>query len=83
LVLVFFKKTEILPVLSEILALGYDTAKPGELNGAQVEALKMNILSNVEKALWKDALKLIEMAEKDSNIRVNTKAKQVLKILKN
>jgi len=82
--LVAFRDNAALPVLEEILTLKYDVAKAGELSGAQVEGLKMNVLENIEKANWKAALKLVEKTEAfDDNVRVNTKAKQVLKILKN
>jgi HEAT repeat protein len=73
-----------LPVLQEIFALRYDVASPDQLNGAQVEALKVNALENIEKSKWNGLSNLVEEVEKnDSNIRVRTKAKQVLKILKN
>ncbi len=63
--------------------MGYTSQQAGEFNGAQVEGLKMNILQNIEKSKWLEALELAQLAERDTNIRVNTKAKQVLNILKN
>ena len=84
IVLISRKKEEALPVIEEILNLRYDIAKAGELNGAQVEGLKMNVLENIEKSNWNAALKIVEKVEADdSNIKVSTKAKQVLKVLKN
>lgn len=70
--------------LEEILNLRYDVAKEGELNGAQVEALKVNVLENIEKSKWNDLSKLVQKVEQDdTNIKVTTKAKQVLNLLKN
>lgn len=83
-VLIYYKKNEALPVLEEILNLSYDMAQAGEFNGAQVEGLKMNVLENIEKSSWNGAARLVEKVEaSDTNVRVQTKAKQVLKILKN
>lgn len=84
IVLTKFQSATSIPVLEEIVNLTYDVSKAGELNGAQVEALKMNVLENIEKSGWKALTKLVEKVEQeDPNVRVNTKAKQVLKILKN
>ncbi len=84
IVLIGSQNAEALPVLEEILNSRYDVAQAGELNGAQVEALKMSVLENVEKSKWNGMLPLIEKLEKDdSNVRVTTKAKQVLNLLKN
>lgn len=83
-VLIYYKKTEALPVLEEIAALKYDSKSPEDLNGAQVEGLKTNLLENIEKSEWKDLWPLVsKMESSDGNIRVQTKAKQVLKLLKN
>ena len=84
IVLISKKRTESIPVLQEIMNLRYDVAQPGELNGAQVEGLKMNVLENIEKSKWNALFKLVEKVEADdTNIKVTTKAKQVLKVLKN
>jgi HEAT repeat protein len=84
IVLIQRKKLEAIPVLEEIFALRYDVAESGQLNGAQVEALKINVLENIEKSKWNALYNLIKKVEQDdSNVKVNTKAKQVLKILKN
>jgi len=84
IVLIQSKNGEAIPVLEEICALRYDVAEAGQLNGAQVEALKMNVLENVEKSKWNSVYNLVLKLDKDdSNVKVNTKAKQVLKLLKN
>lgn len=84
IVLTNYKNKVAIPVLEEILNLRYDVAKEGELNGAQVEALKVNLLENVEKSKWNDLSNLVQKVEQDdTNIRVTTKAKQALKVLKN
>jgi HEAT repeat protein len=84
IVLTQLSNPQAIPVLEELFALRYDLVSPGELNGAQVEALKMNALENIEKSQGGALLNLVQEVEKnDSNIRVRTKAKQVLKILKN
>lgn len=84
IVLIQYQNANALPVLEEIFQLTYDVAAAGELNGAQVEALKMNALENIEKSQWNAARNLVEKVEsQDSNVRVATKAKQALKVLKN
>lgn len=84
MVLIYYKKNEAIPVLEEIMNLRYDVAKAGELNGQQVESLKVNVLENIEKAKWTGLTKLVEKTEsEDTNVRVTTKAKQALKLLKN
>lgn len=83
-VLIQNKNREAIPMLEEILNLRYDVAQAGELNGAQVEALKMNILENLEKSKWNELSNVVQKVEQDdTNVRVTTKAKQVLKVLKN
>ncbi len=84
IVLTGTKNPQAIPVLEEIFNLRYDVAQAGELNGAQVEALKMNALENLEKSKWNELSNLVQKVEQDdSNVRVTTKAKQVLKVLKN
>ena len=83
-VLIQNKNREAIPMLEEILNLRYDVAKAGELNGAQVESLKVNVLENLEKSKWNDLSDVVQKVEQDdTNVRVTTKAKQVLKVLKN
>ena len=84
IVLIKYKNIEALPLLEEILNLRYDVVQAGELNGAQVESLKMNVLENLEKSNWNQLANLVQKVEEDDpNVKVTTKAKQVLKILKN
>jgi HEAT repeat protein len=84
LVLVKYKDTSAISVINEIFALGYDSAKSGLLNGAQVEGLKVSLLENIQKASWTEMLdKVAEVEKSDPNVRVTTKAKLALKILKN
>ena len=84
IVLIQRKNLEAAPVLEEILALRYDVAESGQLNGVQVEALKINVLENIEKSKWDALYNLVKKVEQDDpNVKVNTKAKQVLKVLKN
>jgi HEAT repeat protein len=83
-VLIKYKNPNSIPVLEEIMNLRYDSKDPAAFNGAQVEGLKMNVLENAEKSAWTELTNLIQKAEStDTNIRVTTKAKQVLKVLKN
>jgi hypothetical protein len=83
IILIQFKNQMALPILEEVLGLRYDVAQAGQLNGAQVEALKVNLLENVEKSKWNEMANLVQKVEQDdTNIKVTTKAKQVLKVLK-
>lgn len=84
IVLISKKRAEAIPVLQEILNLSYEVAQAGQINGAQAEGLKMNVLENIEKSKWNALVELVEKTEaNDTNIKVSTKAKQVLKVLKN
>jgi HEAT repeat protein len=83
-VLIYYKRNEVLPTLNEIFSLSYTSKDPQDLTGAQAEGLKMNVLENIEKSKWNEVIGLVEKIEaSDSNVRVSTKAKQVLKVLKN
>lgn len=84
IVLIKSKNKIAVPVLEEIMGLRYDIAQAGKLNGAQVEALKVNVLENLEKSKWNELIPLIQKVEQDdTNVKVTTKAKQVLNLLKN
>lgn len=84
IVLIKTKNAEAKPVLEEIMGLRYDIAEAGKLNGAQVEALKVNVLENLEKSDWNEMANLVQKVEQDdTNVKVTTKAKQVLNLLKN
>jgi HEAT repeat protein len=83
-VLIGFKNPAAIETVNEISALGYDNRTPGELNGAQIEGIKTNLLENIEKSKWNDLVGIVEKMEAtDGNVRVQTKAKLVLKVLKN
>ena len=83
-VLIHYKRNEALPVIEEISNLKYDNVMAGELNGAQVESLKVNLLENIEKSKWNELTGLVEKLESnDTNVRVQTKAREVLNLLKN
>jgi hypothetical protein len=83
-VLVNYKRAEAKPVLEEIMNLRYDVALAGELNGAQVEGLKINVLTILENSNWKELQSWVaQIAENDTNVKVATKAKQVANMLKN
>lgn len=83
-VLIQFKDSAAISILGEILNLKYDVVQAGELNGVQVEGLKVNVLENLEKSKWNEMSHLVQNVEQnDTNVRVATKAKQALKILKN
>jgi HEAT repeat protein len=81
--MVYFAPSESASILKEILDLPYDKFGPGELNGAQAEVLKLNLLTHVEKSNAVQFKSMLdEVVQKDSNIQVSTKAKQVLNLLK-
>jgi len=83
-VLIHYKNKEALPAIEEISNLKYDSVATGELNGAQVESLKINLLENIEKSKWNELVGLVEKLKTvDTNVRVRTKATQVLNLLKN
>ncbi len=87
--LINYRKVEIERVLKEIMALDYNWKKsPGEkglgLNGVQVEALKMNVLIALQKNKWAQFNELLnDVAQNDKNVKIATKAKEVLNLLKN
>jgi HEAT repeat protein len=83
-VLIKYKNSAAIPFLEEIFGLRYDISEAGKLNGAQVEALKVNILENIEKYRWKEMFQRVQKVEQnDTNVKVSTKAKQALNLLKN
>lgn len=83
-VLIYYKKNEAQQILGEIMNLPYTSTKPEDLTGLQAESLKFNVLENIEKSKWNELVALVEKVESnDSNIRIRTKAKQVLNELKN
>lgn len=83
-VLIKYKNIAAKPTLEEIMGLRYDSKEPTAFNGAQIEGLKLNVLDNIEKSKWNELINLVQNAEStDTNVRVSTKAKLVLKVLKN
>lgn len=80
--LIYYKDPSILDNLKKILSLS-DQNPPENLNGAQVEALKLNVLNAIEKMKWTDTKEMIEsIALNDANNKISTKARQVLILLK-
>jgi hypothetical protein len=83
-VLIKYRQEEAMPVLQEVMNLPYDSVGAGELNGAQVEGLKLSVLENIEKSKWNGLADWVaKIQATDPNVRVTTKAKQVLNVLKN
>jgi hypothetical protein len=81
--MIYYEPSAATRILKEILDLPYDQFEAGKLNGAQAEILKLNLLSHIEKARALELQSLVEeVVQKDSNIQVTTKAKQVLNLLK-
>lgn len=81
--LIYYNPSESNKIIEEIFALPYDQFAGGQLNGSQAEVLKLNVLSHIEKASASELSNLVQnLVEKDSNIQVSTKAKQVLNLLK-
>jgi HEAT repeat protein len=81
--LIYYNPLESNKIIEEIFALPYDQFAAGQLNGSQAEVLKLNVLSHIEKASAVQLSNLVQnLVEKDSNIQVSTKAKQVLNLLK-
>jgi hypothetical protein len=81
--LIYYNPSESNKIVEEIFALPYDQFAAGQLNGSQAEVLKLNVLSHIEKASATELSNLVQnLVEKDSNIQVSTKAKQVLNLLK-
>jgi hypothetical protein len=82
--LIYYPGNEMEPMLREVMALGYENRTPGELNGAQVEMLKLNILTHIAKTGATQLLPLVgDASSSDSNIKVSTKAREVANLLKN
>lgn len=85
--LIYFKNESALPVIKEILSLEFtpsqDKNKSPLFSVEQIAALKLNILNAVSKSDWKAPLDLIqEISTNDKDVKVVSKAKEVLKQLK-
>ncbi len=82
--MIYYFPREAEAVLKEILSLPYDRTGLGELNGAQVEALKVNVLTHIHKAGAKELVYLAQdLSENEPNIQVSTRAKELVNLLKN
>ena len=86
--LVAYQDESAKPLLEEILMLQYPAkearVQPPMLDEKQMIDLKLSVLITLQKYNWKILNNtILEVAEKDSNITVATKAKEVLNQLKN
>lgn len=81
--LIYFKSVKAVKTLEEILNLQYsDQSK--DLNGAQVESLKLNVINAIFKTKWNKLTKTLQhISKNDSNVKIQTKAIEVLNLLKN
>jgi hypothetical protein len=85
--LINFKDESAVPVLKEILLMANPLATarilPPMLDGQQITDLKLSVLVTLQKNQWPILNNIIlEVADKDTNNSVATKAKEVLNILK-
>ncbi len=85
--LINYKDDNSIPVLKEILLIPYPAATarvlPPALDAQQITDLKLSVLSTLQKNNWAAVNDIIlEVANKDSNNSVATKAKEVLNLLK-
>jgi hypothetical protein len=85
--LISYKDESAGPLLKEILLLTYpkaeDRISPPALDAQQMTDLKLSVLSTLQKYNWPVMNEIIlEVAEKDLNNSVATKAKEVLNLLK-
>ena len=85
--LIGYKDESATPALKEILLMPNPDAKarilPPALDAQQITDLKLSVLSTLQKHDWKVLNEIIlEVANKDSNNSVATKAKEVLNLLK-
>lgn len=77
-----FKVDQALSALDEIVALGFKNDL--NLNGAQVEALKINIVKAYKKTGWEKLRERVaKLGDTTDNVRVSTTAKEALNSLKN
>jgi HEAT repeat protein len=78
--LIYFENEEAIGVISDIL---FNSSKRGfDVN--QQMSLKLNVLNAIEKVKWKRLNKLVQrVVTEDNNLKVTTKAQEVLISLKN
>jgi hypothetical protein len=82
--LIGFNKIEVLPNVEEILNLPEVMTEKDPMNGLQAEGLKINILTEIGKAQFVAARNILEkISDNSPNIKVSTKAQEILKVLKN
>ncbi|MCR9203053.1 MAG: HEAT repeat domain-containing protein [Halobacteriovoraceae bacterium] len=79
-----FKNEKSLGLLSEILKLQPSQQGNSSLNEAQVNALKLSLLSSLERNKWNVLNKELSIvAKQDKSLKVASRAKEVLNSLKN
>ncbi len=87
--LINYQEVAIEPVLNEMMMMddapvSDPSQRVGKFNGAQIEALKLNVLNALQKNKWDYFNPLIKkVAREDKNVKISTKAKEVLNLLKN
>jgi HEAT repeat protein len=85
--LISYKEEAAVPLLKEILLINYPEASarvlPPALDAQQITDLKLSVLSTLQKNEWAILNPIIsDIANKDSNNSVATKAKEVFNLLK-
>lgn len=85
--LISYKEAMALPALKEILFMSYPDVKtkvvPPALDAQQIVDLKLSVMTTLQRVDWKELNEsLLEVANKDSNNSVSTKAREVLNVLK-
>lgn len=80
--LISFKNEKCLPVLEEIASLN-ETSLDGKITVDDLRSLKFNVINAMERTSWDAGAALLErMAQGDKDIKVQARAKDVLKLLK-
>jgi HEAT repeat protein len=84
LALAHFSHSKSKSVLDEIASLEYNDAAGTLFGSAQVEHLKLNLIHAAQKSKWSELLIIVDrLAKNDANVKISTKAKEVLNLLKN
>jgi len=80
--LVYYKNSSSLGVLTKLMNLNsVNQEQIGK--GLRIEAMQYNALVAIEKNNWSEAMTLVELAAaKQENIKISTKARQILNLLK-
>ena len=80
--LVYYKNPKSLGVLSKLMSLN-SVGQQETGKGLRIEAMQYNALVAIEKNSWLEAMSLVEEAAvKQENIKISTKARQILNLLK-